>query len=96
MFCVTWRRMETSGQANGGGQSLLDNSSELMRCLETLRGERDALSRDLELDMEERNKIQLDVQVLVRRLNTVTENATRRARARYVETRQYEENDVPK
>ena len=75
--------METSGKTNGAGQSLQDNSSELMRCLETLRGERDALSKDLALDLEERNKIQLDVQVLVRRLNTVTENAGRRARARY-------------
>lgn len=68
---------------NGSGKSLQDNSSELMQCLETLREERDALSRDLALDLEERNKIQLDVQVLVRRLNTVTESATRRARVRY-------------
>jgi len=51
-------------------------------CLDTLKSERDALSRDLALDSEERNKIQLDIQVLVRRLNALNESIERRRRVR--------------
>ena len=49
-----------------------------LSCLDTLKSERDALSQDLALDLEERNKIQLDIQVLVRRLNSLTDTVEKR------------------
>ena len=54
--------------------NLKDNSSELMSCLATLQSERDSLTSEISLDKDEQNKIQLDVQVLVRRLNVLSES----------------------
>ncbi|XP_072286380.1 microtubule nucleation factor SSNA1 [Pyxicephalus adspersus] len=64
------------------GAALQTYNNELVKCIEDLCGKRDELNRQIQLEEEEKNKLQNDIRILTEKLSRVNESLAKKMASR--------------